>query len=156
MALPRQKFREMLFQLLFAKDFSLAKEKLSVPVMMDFLKTTRAQVAEAETQAEAILEKKDFLDALIRKASEEYRLERITRVELNILRLALFELLVTKKTPKKVAMVEAMRLNRKFGSEKGSQFVNAILDNICKDSDEGEKSEPKKPDAQHEVAAAKK
>ena len=152
MALPRQKFREMLFQLLFAKDFSLEKEKLSVSVMMNFLKTTRAKVAEAEKTAEAILEKKDFLDALIKKASEEYRIERITKVELNILRLALFELFFIPEIPKKVTITEAIRLNGKFGSEKGSQFVNAILDRIYQEH----QSELDKPDCSHELATAKK
>ncbi len=151
MTLPRQKFREMLFQLLFAKDFSLEKEKLSVSVMMKFLKTTRAQVAEAEKTAEAILEKKDFLDALIKKASEEYRLERITKIELNILRLALFELFFTPEIPKKVTMVEAMRLNGKFGSEKGAQFVNAILDRVYQEHH----NELEKSDCLHELAVAK-
>ena len=131
MPLPRKKFREMVFQLLFSKDFSDLKEKSATDVLMRLLKTTKAQVVKAQEEIDQLLEKKSFLDDLIRKVSEEYRLERISKVELNILRLALFELFFIPEISKKITIAEAIRLNRKFGSEKGSTFVQALLNRIC-------------------------
>lgn len=129
MALPRQKFRELVFQMLFAVDFSLENKGLDT-ALMSLLKTTRAQVKKAESEAGLIIAEKTFLDGLIKDNSTEYRLERISKVELNILRLALFELFFRKEIPAKVSITESVRMARKFGSEKGSQFVNAILDNV--------------------------
>ena len=129
MTLPRQKFRELVFQLLFSQDFSLDKEGLD-QVMMHLLKTTKAQVKKAAAEVEKILEKKVFLDKLIRKTSTEYRLERISKAEVNIIRVALFEIFFIDEIPVKVSIKEAIRLSRKFGSETGSEFVNAILDAI--------------------------
>ncbi|MFA5250294.1 MAG: transcription antitermination factor NusB [Parachlamydiales bacterium] len=136
MAFPRQKFRELVFQLLFSRDFSLKNELETAPVMMALLKTTRGQVKKAEAMVEEILAQKAFLDEKIRAVSEDYRLERISKAELNILRLGLFELFF-QTSPSKVVLAEAIRLARKFGSENGSDFVNALLDQVYQKNKDG-------------------
>ncbi|HSX12693.1 MAG TPA: transcription antitermination factor NusB [Rhabdochlamydiaceae bacterium] len=129
MALSRQKFREIVFHLLYCQDFSEAHGEDMVPFMMREFFIPRKTVAEAQDFKEKIVQCREEIDQLIRKASENYAFERITRVELNILRLALYELLKT-ALPPKVAMSEAIRLSRKFGGPEGAAFVNAILDKI--------------------------
>ena len=71
------------------------------------------------------------LDALIVRYSEHWRLERMTVVDRNLLRLAAFELLFKKgRVPPKVVINEAVELAKRFGSEDSSAFVNGILDQI--------------------------
>lgn len=71
------------------------------------------------------------LDALIVRYSEHWRLERMTLVDRNLLRLAAFELLFKKgRVPPKVVINEAIELAKRFGSEDSSAFVNGILDQI--------------------------
>ncbi len=133
MPLPRRKFRELLFQILFSKEFYLDSEKQATVCLMDFLKTTRSQVKQAENEIKKLLDSKDFIDELIRKFSTEYRIERISKVELTVLRLALFELFFLPESSKKITISEAKRLCRKFGSEKSSSFVQALLNHICQE-----------------------
>ncbi len=75
-------------------------------------------------------EQREALDAKIAAASQEYALDRISKVERNVLRLGVFEL--QSELPPKVALSEAIRLCRKFGSPEGADFVNAVLDQIYK------------------------
>lgn len=133
MALSRQKFREIVFHLLYCQDFSEAAGEDMLPFMMKEFFIPRKTVAEALAFKEKVAQARDEMDALIRKASENYAFERITKVELNILRLSLFELLKA-AIPPKVAISEGIRLSRKFGGPEGAAFVNAILDKIYQET----------------------
>jgi len=70
------------------------------------------------------------LDALIVRYSEHWRLERMTAVDRNILRLAAYELLFQPDVPPKVAINEAVELAKRYGSENSGAFVNGLLDRI--------------------------
>jgi len=130
MALPVQKFREIVFQILYSADVSGSDESLMTPFMMAELKVTKSAMVRAHEKMRSILAKRDEIDALISGASHEYQFERISRVEKNILRLSLFEMLYDEEIPEKVAIAEAIRLTRKFGTPESAHFVNAILDVI--------------------------
>lgn len=125
MGLPAQKFREAVFQILFSKGFG--SEKM-IAFMMKELSTTRKEMEKAEAKAEAILEKKEEIDAWIKTYSHEYRLERIGEVEKAILRLGFFELFFEGLLAKPIVLAEAIRLCRKFSTRESSQFINAVLD----------------------------
>jgi N utilization substance protein B len=132
MPISPQKFREIVFQLLYSEDFGSGEEV--VEMLMAQLAVTKRIVREASIVKEKILEKKGEVDARIRKASQAYEFERIPRVERNVLRLSLYEMLFSTDIPPKVAMAEAIRLCRKFSTAEASAFVNAILDTIYKES----------------------
>lgn len=132
MPLPPQKFREAVFQILYSQDFEIGMEEEMVPFMMQELKTTRRAMADAHARAGLVSAKLGEIDPLIAAGSTEYAFERISRVERTILRLGLFELLWDDSIPPKVAIAEAIRLCRKFGTPESSQFVNAILDGVYK------------------------
>ncbi|MBW1614477.1 MAG: transcription antitermination factor NusB [Deltaproteobacteria bacterium] len=70
------------------------------------------------------------LDNLISKTSQNWRLERIARVDRSILRLAVYELLYRGDIPPKVSINEAVDLGKKFGTEESGAFINGILDTI--------------------------
>jgi N utilization substance protein B len=70
------------------------------------------------------------IDAVIESFSEHWRLDRITIVDRNILRLAIFELLMCPDIPTKVVINEAVELGKRFGSDQSGSFVNGILDSI--------------------------
>jgi len=70
------------------------------------------------------------LDSLIGKASKNWRLERIAKVDRSILRLAVYELLHRDDIPPKVSINEAVDLGKKFGTEESGAFINGVLDNI--------------------------
>jgi N utilization substance protein B len=73
------------------------------------------------------------IDERIREASKHWRLERMARVDRNILRLAIFELLERADVPRRVTLNEAVELAKRFGDENSPAFVNGLLDRIATD-----------------------
>ncbi|NGX26601.1 MAG: hypothetical protein K940chlam6_00526 [Chlamydiae bacterium] len=133
MAQNVQKFREIVFQLLYSRCFEGTIGELSLVMRQNAIPKKRAR--EAEKIVDTIWEKREELDQLIVAKAIGYELERISRIERSILRLGLYELLYT-DLPDKVAITEAIRLTRKFATAEGGSFVNALLDAIYKDRDE--------------------
>jgi N utilization substance protein B len=71
------------------------------------------------------------IDDAIQKSTHHWRLERMARVDRNILRLSTFELLFLEDVPTQVALNEAVDLAKEFGTEESSAFVNGILDRLA-------------------------
>jgi N utilization substance protein B len=72
----------------------------------------------------------DAINSLISQSSEHWRLDRMSMVDRNILRLAVYELLGRPDIPAKVSINEAVELGKKFGAEDSGAFINGILDRI--------------------------
>ncbi len=72
-------------------------------------------------------------DARIRVASKNWRLERMTRVDRNLLRLGAWELMQHPEIPRAVILDEAVELAKRFGTEESGSFVNGVLDRIADD-----------------------
>ncbi len=132
MALPPQKFREIVFQLLYSHDMSKTNDDDMLRLMMAELAVTKQIVTAAQTRMRAVIAHQSEIDDLIAAASLSYAFERIPSVERNILRLGVFEMVFDKEVPPKAALAEAIRLARKFSTPESASFVNAILDNIYK------------------------
>ncbi|NUP08644.1 MAG: transcription antitermination factor NusB [Polyangiaceae bacterium] len=69
------------------------------------------------------------LDELLRSASTNWRLERMSRVDRNVLRIAAWEL--TKGVPRAIAIDEAVELAKRFGTETSGAFVNGVLSKVA-------------------------
>lgn len=134
MSLPQQKFREIAFQLLYSYDLGTENDEELIPLIMKQLAVTRKSVKEADQRVAKLRAILPDIDAIITKTSQSYSFERIQSVERNILRLGVYELLYDPELPPKVAISEAVRLARKFGSPEAAAFVNALLDGIYKTS----------------------
>lgn len=85
---------------------------------------------EISPRAKEILAVKDVLDEKIQKAAPEFPIDKINRVDLSILRLAVFELLIEKKEPVNVIIDEAVELGKEFGGQASPSFINGALGNI--------------------------
>jgi transcription antitermination protein NusB len=72
-------------------------------------------------------------DALIRAASQNWRLERMTRVDRNVLRMGAWELAHRDDVPRAVILDEAVEIAKRFGTEESGAFVNGVLDRIADD-----------------------
>jgi len=129
MALPKQKLREIVFQLLYIHGLDGLEED-QVPFLMSHHEVTKKAIYEAVEQKKSLVNKLNEIDALIAKTATEYDFDRISLVEKNVLRLGIYELCFVEEIPPKVAIAEAIRLSRKFGAPEGASFVNAILDAI--------------------------
>src|SRR5580704_10003249 len=125
MSLSLQKFREVLFCLLYSSDFGGEENG---PLIMKQLMVTKRSVRLAEEMMAAVHAKVEEIDCLIQQKSKEYRFERIPRIERTILRLGVYEILYSPTVPPKVAISEAIRLAHKFAAPESATFINAILD----------------------------
>lgn len=103
---PRHKKRQRLVEDLFKADFH--KQKI-------------------EKDAKNILARIDFIDKSIQKAAPQFSIDKINKIDLAILRLAVFELLVEKKQPPKVIIDEAIELAKEYGGETSPSFINGAL-----------------------------
>jgi N utilization substance protein B len=70
------------------------------------------------------------IDRLIEQYSKNWRLDRMTIIDRNILRMASYELLYCEEIPPKVTLNEAIDLGKRYGSEDSGSFINGILDRI--------------------------
>jgi len=124
---------QILYQLDTGERWELAGEL--VPLFFAYL---GAEVAgEARSFAEALVSgtvaRREELDRLIERASEHWRLARMSRVDRSILRLATYELLSDDPPPTRVVLNEAVELAKELGAEESSAFVNGVLNRVASD-----------------------
>jgi len=133
MALPPQKNRELVLQVLFGLDVDPEQKEFFIEFMMKELKVTKKNVQEAFEKAVKILAVCDTLDEKIKGASTSFSFSRIQSVERNIIRLCLYEFLNDPSMSINVLISEAKRLAKKFSNDEATGFVQAILDRIFKE-----------------------
>ncbi len=107
-------------------DRALARYCESFPYQQDVIDYTRGLLSGIERERDAI-------DSLIKDASENWRLDRLTYVDINILRLGIYEMLFSEDVPPKVAIDEAIEIGKKYGAEDSREFINGVLDRVLKD-----------------------
>jgi N utilization substance protein B len=127
--------REVVFQLLFSLDIDAQNPSAVVAFIGKELAVSKKYVLQALDKANAILQNKEDLDKRIAAISVSYVLERIQKVEINILRLGAYEILFDNEIPPKVAIAEGMRLAKKFSTPESASYINAVLDSIYKQSE---------------------
>jgi N utilization substance protein B len=89
------------------------------------------KVVEYATELVAgVCEHMDAIDAHIQSAAREWPLPQMARIDKNVLRLAIYEILFNNTVPAKAAINEAVELAKLFGSETSSRFVNGVLGTI--------------------------
>jgi N utilization substance protein B len=84
----------------------------------------------AEQLLNGVYAHRDELDRMIVAASENWRLERMSIIDRNVLRIALYEMLHCFEIPPKVSINEAIDLGKTFGSPDSGAFINGILDHL--------------------------
>ncbi len=135
--MTRHELRTCVFLLLFQKDFYPdGQYEEQQDIFLNELKKedplTEKEQAAVEAEVERILPLLTEIDARIEEASEGWKLKRIAKAELAILRLGVYEALYDEEVPENVAIDEAVELARDYGRDKGYAFVNGVLDTICK------------------------
>ena len=132
MQLPRRKQREILLQLLFSWEVSNGSSfEENVVLLMESLEVSRKNVMGMEERFGDIVARLAEIDGIFAEASQEYALDRISVVDKNILRIAIFELRFEKDEPR-IVIEEALRLSKKFSTPEAVSFVHAVVDEVNK------------------------
>ncbi len=133
--MKRHEQREQIFKLLFRVEFNLPEE---MPEQVKlFIEDRETVVYEKDAvyiseRFEKIQEKIPEIDEIINANTEGWDTTRMGKVEVTILRLAVFELLFDEQIPDSVAINEAVEIAKTYGQESSGGFVNAILAKIVK------------------------
>jgi N utilization substance protein B len=127
----RTRARERALQALYQIDVAAEGIDDALAAFWKSFEPVEREVRElAEAIVRGVAEHRREVDEAIENASSNWRLDRMARVDRNVLRLAVYELLRT-DVPVKVAINEAIELGKKFGSESSGAFVNGVLDKIA-------------------------
>ena len=126
--MTRHILREHVFKILFCIDFYPLEEiEEQILNYFDSIEADELAASELKTRIDRIVVVLPEIDRLIEENTEGWKLKRIGKVELNILRLAVFEMKYDDDIPEKVAINEAVELAKKFGGDESPVFVNGVL-----------------------------
>jgi len=111
---PRHKKRQEILKLLFSYSFL----DQNIP----------------DEKARAVIENLPTIDKQIEEAAPEFPIDKINKIDLAILRLAIYELQFDKETPPKVILDEAIELGKEFGGDTSPAFINGALGKLLKEN----------------------
>jgi N utilization substance protein B len=77
-----------------------------------------------------VLGTKGQIDALVERFSQNWKIDRMSSVDRNVMRIAVYELLYCDDIPPKVSINEAVDIGKKFGTQESGAFINGIMDSI--------------------------
>ncbi len=134
----RRRSREVALQILYQMDMANSSPDEAIPLHYELV------LADEDLHVRASMSVRPFAEHLVRgvhlhraeidqiivSASENWRLDRMSIVDRNILRIALFEMLYCPDVPPKASINEAIDIGKKFGSEDSGAFINGVLDHV--------------------------
>lgn len=132
--MERRQFRTNVFKLMFQAEFreeDQIEEIISLYEEEQGITREKDQTALQERVLD-MLKKRSELDTLIEQYSNGWKLERLGKAELAILRIAIYELLFDESVPDAVAINEAVELAKQYGDDKAPRFINGILGQLVK------------------------
>lgn len=132
--MTRRETREHIFRMLFQKDFH-EKNELNEQIELYFSEWEEPTENEHVYLTERfllVLAEVDKIDGILSEAASGWKLSRMSKVDLAILRLAVYEMQFDEEIPVKVAINEAVELAKKFGGDESSGFINGVLAKLAK------------------------
>jgi N utilization substance protein B len=144
--LSRHEIREMALQALFPLDFNteLTKEDAIINAIeldhRDMLNEEGSEFVPVylDTLVGGVCAKKAELDQIVEKhLKNNWSIQRISKMDLVILRIAIFEMLYVADVPGTVALNEAIELAKTFSDDRSRKFVNGVLSNVLKETEAG-------------------
>jgi transcription antitermination protein NusB len=129
----RRKAREAAVQYHFWRDLQRGEGPEKLDEFWDFCPATTRAREFAQPLIEGMVAHLPEIDDKIKRYSENYEFHRISPVDRNVLRLAIFEMLYRDDIPPVVSINEAIELAKTFGSGDSGRFVNGILDRVKDD-----------------------
>ncbi len=128
----RTKARECALQALYQLDTSGGDGKTALDgILAHFEEVDDETTTFASELVRGVQLDRMAIDEVITRSSTNWKIDRMARVDRNILRLAVYEMLRRGDVPVRVTLNEAIELGKKYGSEESSAFVNGVLDRIA-------------------------
>ena len=127
--MSRRELREHIFRLIFRMDFHpedemSEQEELYLDNLIGLSDEERQYI---QNKADAVCSLKEELDNQIDAVADKWKTNRMTKVDLTVIRLAAYEMLHDADVPTGVAINEAVELAKRYGTDQSAAFVNAVL-----------------------------
>ncbi len=123
--------REAALKMLFGIEATQADAEIAIQLYWREFGGDAETRPYADESVRGVSGEREALDRTIGSASEHWRIERMTRVDRNVLRLGTWELLYRRDVPTEVILDEAVELAKRYGSEESGAFVNGVLNQIA-------------------------
>lgn len=128
----RRKGRELALQALYQLDMTGDDSERALAAFWEEAEATPEARSFAEDLVRALLPRRREIDGLIETAAENWCLDRLSRIDLNVMRLAIQEMTAARPLPVEIAINEAIEIARRFGAAESATFVNGVLDQIAR------------------------
>ena len=129
----RRKSRELTLQFLYQGELAGQDNLLDFEEYCIHFQVNKKAIPYAKKLLDGVQEKGDAINQLIRKYAENWRLERMSVIDRNILRLAVYEVHYQDDVPISVAINEAVEIAKRFSTDDSAPFINGILDGVAKE-----------------------
>ena len=137
----RRRARELAMQALFYMDSRNNSSQESVERFCQNFSPSPKLMPFFIKLVEGVLKTRPEIDALIEQYSKNWKINRMSLVDRNVMRIAIYELIYCADIPAKVSINEAVDIGKKFGTEESGAFVNGIIDSIRLAIEKGDISE---------------
>ncbi|MBE3102522.1 MAG: transcription antitermination factor NusB [Firmicutes bacterium] len=125
--MARKPAREAAMRLLYQRNFSDEYDFNAIDGMMTELVLDDQDTPYIQDILQGFIQHQEEIDNIISEKSKGWKFDRISKVDLSILRLALYEILYRQDIPNSVSINEGVELAKKYGSDKSGSFINGIL-----------------------------
>jgi N utilization substance protein B len=126
----RRKAREVALQTLYEVDMSRHRAEEVLNRILFDQEVAEESAVFARNLVMGVIANKENIDENIERYAPAWPIEQISVIDRNILRLAIFEIIIDNKVPVKVAINEAIELAKSFGTDNSSKFVNGVLGSV--------------------------
>ena len=124
---PRQRARTIAFQVLCEISTTRHDPVKTLDQLLEGSRLSETNASFTKELVSGVIKNKQEIDEYIRRFAPAWPIEQLPVVDKNILRLAIYEVLLDNRVPTKVAINEAVELAKIFGSENSAKFVNGVL-----------------------------
>ncbi len=126
----RRRVRIVSLQVLYEVDSVRRKPVQALERILEAWPLSRNAQAQARDLIEGVIEHRDQIDEEIGRFAPSWPISQLATVDKNILRIAIYEMVVSRKAPPKVAINEAIEVAKAFGSDNAPKFINGVLGSV--------------------------
>ena len=126
----RRKSRELAMQALFYIDMSQNDSNEMLESFCDNFSPPKKMLPFFLKLVKGVIQGKGEIDSILERFSDNWKLSRMSCVDRNTMRIAVYELIYCHDIPYKVSINEAIDMGKKFGTKESGAFINGILDSI--------------------------
>jgi transcription antitermination protein NusB len=135
----RRKGRELALQALYQIEITSDPSVAAVDLFLQHFEGNAAAKEFARRLVSGVVSQSVEIDRLIAQCTENWKLARLAKVDLVVLRMATYELVFCPDIPSRVSLDEAIEIGKRFGSAESANFINGVLDHVAQSS--GSKSD---------------